>query len=150
MQRSARHQPVICQEFHFNNDMPNRLTEQKKLSVDKWNPGPRRGKGGAIEKHFAVKWHITTLLESIEHLEHEFLTNRFHMTQNGGCAILFNKDTFLSDVKVTSFYLHDTRDGQQNDVKEGESGWVLQGVISRASFRHAVANRSAVTLTSVF
>ena len=48
--------------------MPNRLIDQKKLSVDKWNPGPRRGKGGAIEKHFAVKWHIITLLESIEYL----------------------------------------------------------------------------------
>ena len=57
------------------------------------------------------------------------------MTHYGRCAILFNKDTFLSDIKVTSVYLHDTRDGQQNDVKEGESGWVSQGVISRASFR---------------
>ena len=90
---------------------------------------------GAIEKHIAGKWHIITLQESIEYLEHEFLQNRFHVTHYGGCAVLFNKDTFHPDIKVSSIYLHDTRDGQQHDVKEGESGWVLQGVISRASFR---------------
>ena len=50
------------------------------------------------------------------------------VTPFGGCAILFNKDTFHSDIKVTSVYLHGTRDSQQNDVKEGESGWVPQGV----------------------
>ena len=37
-------------------------------------------------------------------------------------AILFNKDTLHPDIKVTSAYLHDTKDGQQQDVKEGESG----------------------------
>ena len=84
---------------------------------------------------FAVKWHIIALQDAIEYLEHEFLMNRFHVTHCGGCAILFNKDTFLSDIKVTSIYLRDTRDGQQNDVKEEESGGVSQGVISRASFR---------------
>ena len=90
---------------------------------------------GAIEKHIAGKWHIITLQESIEYLEHEFLQNRFHVTHYGGCAVLFNKDTFHPDIKVSSIYLHDTRDGQQHDVKEGVSGWVLQGVISRASLR---------------
>ena len=90
---------------------------------------------GAIEKHIAGKWHIITLQESIENLEHEFLQNRFHVTHFGGCAVLLNKDTFHPDIKVSSIYLHDTRDGQQHDVKEGESGWVLQGVMSRASFR---------------
>ena len=57
------------------------------------------------------------------------------MTHYGGCAILFNRDTFCSDIKVTSIYLHDLRGCQQDNVKEGESGCVLQGVISRASFR---------------
>ena len=75
-----------------------------------------------------------TLQEAIEYLDSEYWTNRFYVTHHGGCAILFNKDTFHQDVKVTSVYLHDTRDPQQQDVKEGELGWVLQGVISRASF----------------
>ena len=125
--------------------MPNGLTEQKRLSVYNRNPGPRRGKGGAIEKHFAVKWHIVTLKESIEYLEHEFLTNRFHVTHYGGCAILFNQDTFCSDIKVTSVHLHDLRCSQQDTVKEGESGWCYkvsyQGHLFAGS--HAVANRSS-------
>ena len=31
----------------------------------------------------------------VEHVDHELLTNRFHVT-HGGCAVLFNKDTFLT------------------------------------------------------
>ena len=92
------------------------------------------------KKHIAGKWHIITLQEAIEYLDHEYLTNRFYVTHHGCCAILFNKDTSHQDIKVTSVYLHDTKDPQQQDVKEGESGWVLQGVISRASFRRLPRN----------
>ena len=49
--------------------------------------------------------------------------------------VLFNKDTFFSDIKVSSSYLHDTRACEQDRIKEGESGWVLQGVVSKAWFR---------------
>ena len=66
-------------------------------------------KEGATDRLIAGKWHIITLPEAIEYLEHDFLTNRFHVTHYGGCAVLFNKDTFFSDIKVSSFYLHDTR-----------------------------------------
>ena len=115
--------------------MPNRLTEQRRLSVYSWNRGPRRGKEEAIERRLAGKWHIITLQEAIEYLEHGFLTNRFHLTHYGGCAILFNQFSLFSDIKVSSIYLHDTGACHQDKTKEGESGWVLQGVISRASFR---------------
>ena len=47
---------------------------------------------------------------------------------------------FHPDIKVTAVYLHNTRDGQQQDVKKRESGWVSQGVISRASFRRLPCN----------
>ena len=90
--------------------------------------------------HIAGKWHIITLQEAIEYFEQEFLTSHFCVTHFGGCAVLFNKDTFHSDIKVTSVYLHDTRDGQQHVVREGQSGWVLQAVISRASFRRQPRN----------
>ena len=53
----------------------------------------------------------------------------------GGCAVLFTKDIFFRDIKVKSIYLHDTRHDLPNKVFEGESGWVIQGVISRASCR---------------
>ena len=80
----ARNHSPSCQEYPFNNDVPNRLTEQKRLSIYNWEPGPRRGKEGAVEKHIAGKWHIITLQEAIEYLDHEFLTNRFHVTHCGG------------------------------------------------------------------
>ena len=132
--KAVRKHSPSKEEYRFDADVPNCLTEQNRLSIFNWNPGPRRGKEGAIEKHMAGKWHIITLQEAIEYLDSEYLTNRFYVNHYGGCAILFNKDTFHQDIKVTSFYLHDIRD-QQQDVKERESGWVLQGVISRASFR---------------
>ena len=33
-----------------------------------------------IGRHIAGKWHIITLQQAIEYLEHDFLTNRFHLT----------------------------------------------------------------------
>ena len=131
---ARRHSPSSS-GYHFDNNVPNRSAEQTRRSVSNWNPGPRRGKAGAIESHIAGKWHIITLQEAIEYLEHDFLTNRFHVTHYGGCAILFNKDTFFSDIKVSSFYLHDTRACEKYKITEGESGWVMQGVVSKAAFR---------------
>ena len=49
--------------------------------------------------------------------------------------MLFNKDTFCPDVEVKSIYLHDTRRELLDKVMEGRQGWVLQRVLSRASFR---------------
>ena len=86
------------------------------------NPGPWRGKEGAIEKHIAVKWHVIALHEAIEYLQHDCLTSHFYVTHYAGGAVLFNKNTFHSDIKVTSVYFHDTRDGQQQVLKEGQSG----------------------------
>ena len=92
-------------EYRFDNSVPNRLGEQMRLSNLSWNPGPRRGKEGVIEKHIAGKWHIIALQEAIQYLQHESLTSHFHVTHNAGCAILFNKDTFHPDIKVRSIYL---------------------------------------------
>ena len=100
---------------------------QKRLSMYNWNPGPRRGKEDAFEKQIAEKWHIITLQEVSEYVEHEILHERLHVTS------------------VKSVYLHDTRRGVQDHIVEGEQGWVLQGVLSRASFR-----RTAVSGQKVF
>ena len=70
--------------------------------------------------------------EAIEYVDHELPTNRFHVTHYGGCAVLFNKDTF-PEVEVKSIYLHHTRRELSDKVMEGDQGWVLQGVLSRAS-----------------
>ena len=36
---------------------------------------------------------------------------------------------------MSSIYLHDTRRDLPDQVMEGEQGWVMQSVLSRASFR---------------
>ena len=89
--------------------MPNRSPVQKRLSIYNWNPGPRRGKEDAFEKQIAGKWHVITPQEASEYVDHDILTNRFHVTHYGGCAILYNKDTLYPNIDVKSLYLHDTR-----------------------------------------
>ena len=114
---------------------------QKRLSVYNWNPGPRRGGEGGIEKKFAGKWHLITLQEASDYIEHEILHERFHVTHFAGCAVLFNKDTFYPDITVKSIY---TRRGVQDHIVEREHGWVLQGVLSRACFPRAAASGQKV------
>ena len=115
--------------------MPNRSPVQKRLSIYNWNPGPRRGKEGAFERDIAGKWHVITLQEAIDDVDHDIFTNRFHVTHYGGCAVLFNTETFYPDIEVKSLYFHDTRRELPDKVLEGDSAWFLQGVLSRTSFR---------------
>ena len=69
---------------------------QMRLSVYNWNPGPRRGTEDAIEKQIAGKWHLITLQEASDYVDHAILHERFHVTHFAGCAVLFNKDTFYT------------------------------------------------------
>ena len=88
-----------------------------------------------MEEQIAGRWHFITLQEASDYVDHELLANRFHVTQYAGCAVLFNNDTFYPNIDVKSIYLHDTRRDLLDQVMEGEEGWVLQGVLSRAIFR---------------
>ena len=112
-----------------------RSAKQKRLSVYNWNPGPRRGDQDPFVKQIAGKWHIITLQEAPDYVDHDILTNRFHVSHFGGRAVLFKKDTFYAEVEVNSIYLHDTRRGLHDQAAEGGQGWVLQGVLARAAFR---------------
>ena len=56
-------------------------------------------------------------------------------------------DTFSPNVDVKSIHMHDTRRVLHDHIVEGEHGWVLQGGVSRASFRRAAA--SSQTLFTV-
>ena len=134
-----RIQSSSSQAYGVNKYFSSQSPMQKRLSIYNWNPGPRRGKEDAIEKQIAGKWHIITLQEASEYVEHEILHERFHVTHFAGCAIFLNKDTFHPDISV-----HDTRRGVQDHIVEGEQGWVLQGVLSRASFRRAAASGQKV------
>ena len=147
---NERRNPSPQPKYRFGTSVPNRLLEQTRISILSWNPGPSRGKPGAIEEHIVGIWHIIALQEAIEYLHHERLMNRFYITHFAGCAVLFNKDVFHSDVQVYPVYIHDTRTGQQQVVKEGQSGWVFQAVMSRATFRRIPRNvKSFFTMVSL-
>ena len=111
--------------------------ETQHVQLEPWTPTVKKD---AFEKQIAGRWHIVTLQEALEYVEHELLTNRFHVTHCAGYAILFNKDTFYANVDVKSIYLHDTRRDLPDQLMEGEQGWVLQGVLSRASFLRATVS----------
>ena len=136
-------------EYRFTR-RPNRQLEQTRISILSWNPRPRRGTPGASEKHIAGKWHIIAVQEAIEYLQHDSLTNHFHISHHAGCAVLFNKDTFYPDVRVSSVDIHDTKNGLQEVIREGEAGRVFQAVVSRAAFRRVPRdNKPFFTMMSV-
>ena len=91
---SERRHDTCSQTYHFDKNVPNRSLVQKRLSIYNWNPGFRRGKEDAFEKQIAGRWHVITLQEVSDYVDHDILIGRFHVTHHGGCAILFNKDTF--------------------------------------------------------
>ena len=93
---SARRHDTSHQENHFDNNVPNCSLVQRRHSIYNWNPGLRRGKEGATEKQIEGKWHVITLQEAIEYVDHELLTIRFRVTHFVGCAVLFVQGHFLS------------------------------------------------------
>ena len=120
---------------------------QRRRSVYNWNPGPRRGTEDAIEKQIAGKWHLISLQEASDYVDHAILHERFYVIHFAGCAVLFTSYPY---VDVKSIYLHDTRRGVQDHNVEGEHGRVLQGVVSRASFRRAASSgQTAFTVFSL-
>ena len=79
---SVRRHDTSAQECYFDSSVPNWPSVQKRLSSNNWNPGPRRGREGAVEKQIAGKWHFITLQEAIEYVDHELLANRFHVSMS--------------------------------------------------------------------
>ena len=137
---SERRPATSSQTHSANKYFSSQSHVQRKLSIYNWNPGPRRGREDAFEKQIARKWHIVTLQEASDYVDHDIFQERFHVTHYAGCAILFNKNTSYPNINVKSIFLHDTRRGLPDQIIEGEQGWVLQGVLSRASFRRAAVS----------
>ena len=79
----------------------------------------------ALKKQVIGKWHFITSEEASEYVDHDILTNRFHVTHYGGCAILFNKDAFHPNIDVKAIYFHDTRRDLPDQVmgKENRDGF---------------------------
>ena len=102
IQHNARHQPEdtshLLRNIVFTTTCPNARQNREGSASTIGTLDLDVEKKGAIERHIAGKWHIFSLKEAKEYLEHDFLTNRYLVTHYGGCAILFNKDTtFFSD-----------------------------------------------------
>ena len=104
-----RRQSSSSQTYGVNRYFSSQSHVQRRLSIYNWNPWPRRGREDAFEKQITENWHIVTLQEASDYVDHDILQERFHVTHLAGCAILFNKDTLYSDIDVKSIYLHDTR-----------------------------------------
>ena len=117
-------------------------SEQTRLSISCWNPGPKRGSPGAIEDHIAGPWHIVALQESVEFLQHKDITRQFHVAHFRECPTLFNTGTFALDLHVKSFCV---------PAEESYcSGWALEAVLSKARFRRIPRNgRSSVANMSL-
>ena len=99
---SERRPATSSQTNRVNKHFASRSLVQKRLSIYNWDPGPRRGKEDPFEKQIAVRWHVITLQEASDYVDHDILAGRFHVTDNAGCAILFNKDTFYTNIDVKS------------------------------------------------
>ena len=81
---SERRHDTPSQTNRFSKSMSNRSPVQKRLSVYSWNPGPRRGKEDAFEKQIVGRWHVITLQEASEYVDHDMLPSRFQVTHCGG------------------------------------------------------------------
>ena len=136
-----RKQSSSSQSYGINKYFSSQSPVQKRLSICNWNHLGSDVEGKThLRKKLRGIWHTVTLQEASDYADHDILQERFHVTHYAGCAILFNKDTFYPDINVKSIYLHDTRRGLPDQIIEGEQGWVLQGVLSRASFRSAAVS----------
>ena len=132
---SARRHDTSAQEYHFDSNVPNRSSATKTggasttiQDLDAEERALLRNKSQAkgISSHCRKRLNTLTTSSS---------RTGFHVTHYGGCAVLFNKDTFFTDVKVKSIYLHDIKRVLPDKVGEGASG-----VLSRASFRRQPPN----------
>ena len=66
--------------------------------------------------------------------------NAFYVTQFAVCAVLFNKDTLYPTSMSSPSTSTTPRRVLHDHVVEGEHGWVLGSVVSRASFRRVAAS----------
>ena len=68
---SERRHTASSQAYRLDKNVLNRSPVQKRLSIYIWNPGPQRGKEDVFEKQIAGKWHVITLQEASEYVDHD-------------------------------------------------------------------------------
>ena len=80
---SVRRHDTSTQEYHCDSNVPNRSSVQ--------NGGASTTGIQDLDVEERALSRNTLQGNGIEYVDHELLTNRFHVTHNGGCAVLFNK-----------------------------------------------------------
>ena len=86
---SERIQSSSSQSYGVNKYFSSQSPVQKRLSIYNWNPGSRREKEDAFEKQIAVKWHIVTLQEASDDVDHDILQENL-----GGCYKVVSRASF--------------------------------------------------------
>ena len=119
--------------FRFDNSVPNRLLEQTRLSILSWNPGRRRGRDGAIEEHIAgaMARDCAPGCDRVPpaRVPHGSL---LHYPRRWLCCLVQQGHFSLEH----QFQVHlppRHKKWATSSREEGQSGWVLQAVISRRS-----------------
>ena len=108
-----------------------------------WDRAKVRSLAGGIAIYLVLDWRniASDIEELIERIGHERVAeNLNNAVMNSTRLSIFSTSAsritstlwtlFHSDINVKSIYLYDTRNGQHQVVKEGQSGWILQAVIS--------------------
>ena len=96
---------------------------QTRLSILCWSPGPKRWDLDVTEHHTVVRWHIVSLLETPELLQHVDITQQFHVAHFRRCASTLVNLTLASS---QIFKLADVA---------CFVGWAFEAVGSRLRFR---------------
>ena len=84
-----RIQSSSSQSYGVNKYCSSQSPVQKRLSIYNWNPGSRREKEDAFEKQIAVKWHIVTLQEASDDVDHDILQENL-----GECYNVLSRTSF--------------------------------------------------------
>ena len=106
-----------------------------------WNHGPRWGEEDAFEQQIGGRWHIIPCRRRPNLLTTSFsrIASTLHITQVARFSP--TRTPFDTNIAVKSIYLHDTKRDLFAQVVEGDQGWVLQGVLSRAILRRPPVSR---------
>ena len=131
---NERRNPSPEQKYSFDTSVPNRLLEQTRISIPNWNRCPDVADRVPLRSTLQVSG---TLLHykkrsSISSTSASWTIST--LPTSPGAPSFLTKTLFTRTSGVNSVWIHDTRTGQQQEVEEGQSGCVLQAVISRASF----------------
>ena len=109
---------------------------QRRLNIYNWNPGPRRGKEDAFEKQISGEMAYCYPVTSIRPCRSQYSPRAI------------SRDTFYPDINIKSIYFHNTKRDLPHQVMEGEQRWIMQGVLSRASFHPPVSGQKSLTVLS--